>query len=79
FNMGTIAENELLQTDLNLLNSRANLENSQLDLETKEFNLKSYLRLPEEIKIELVPPYETSALIIEPEQAINQARSNRAS
>ncbi len=79
FNMGTIAENELLQTELNLLNSRANLENSQLDLETKEFNLKSYLRLPEEIKIELVPPYETSTLIIEPEQAVNQARNNRAS
>lgn len=79
FNMGTIAENELLQTELNLLNSQAALENSQLNLETREFNLKSYLRLPEDTRIELAPPYETSALIIEPGQAVNQARSNQAS
>lgn len=79
YNMGTIAENELLQTELNLLNSQAALENSKLNLETKEFNLKSFLRLPEEIMIELVPPYETSVLIIEPDQAVNQARNNRSS
>lgn len=79
FNMGTIAENELLQTELNLLNSEAALENSQLNLETKEFNFKSYLRLPQETRIELIPPYETSAILIEPTQAIQYARSHRAS
>lgn len=78
FNMGTIAENELLQTELNLLNSEAALENSYLDLETREFNLKSFLRLSEHITIELVPPYETSTVLIEPEQAINHARDSRA-
>ena len=56
FNMGTIAENELLQAELNFLNSEAALENSSLDLQNREFNLKSYLRLPDGIKIELVPP-----------------------
>lgn len=78
FNMGTIAENELLQAELNFLNSEAALENSTLDLQTREFNLKSYLRLPDGIKIELVPPYETSTLLINPEQAVMEARSNRA-
>jgi outer membrane protein len=78
YNMGTIAENELLQAELNYLNSEAALENSSLDLQTKEFNLKSYLRLPDHVKIELVPPYETSPLVIDPELAIAQARLNRA-
>jgi outer membrane protein TolC len=78
FNMGTIAENELLQAELNFLNSEAALENSALDLQTREFNLKSYLRLPDGIKIELVPPYETSTLLIDTEQAVMEARSNRA-
>jgi len=78
FNMGTIAENELLQAELNFLNSEAALENSGLDLQNKEFNLKSYLRLPDNVKIELVPPYETSTLLIDPQQAILQARNNRA-
>lgn len=78
YNMGTIAENELLQAELNFLNSEAALENSGLDLQNKEFNLKSYLRLPDNVKIELVPPYETSTLLIDPQQAIMQARNNRA-
>ncbi len=78
FNMGTIAENELLQAELNFLNSEAALENSSLDLQNREFNLKSYLRLPDGITIELVPPYETSTVLIEPEHAVMQARNNRA-
>lgn len=78
FNMGTVAENELLQAELNFLNSEASLENAAFVLQNREFVLKSYLRLPDAVHIELIPPHETHALLIDPDEAVLHARNNRA-
>ncbi len=78
FNMGTVAENELLQAELNFLNSETALENAVFMLRNNLFNLKSYLRLPDDITIELVKPDETPTLLIDPDQAVMHARKNRA-
>lgn len=78
YNIGTIAENELLQLELSLLNSNAELETSALDLETKIFDLKSFLRIKDNETIELIPPKGIINLIIDSQKAIAEARSNRA-
>lgn len=78
FNMGTIAENELLQSELNLLSSNALLENTTLELESKQFNLKSFLRLKQEIALELTSPQPARQTIINPQDAVSHARNFRS-
>ncbi|MDD5694791.1 MAG: TolC family protein, partial [Bacteroidales bacterium] len=78
YNMGTIAENELLQMELNLLNSNASVEQSRLDLEMQLFELKSFLRIKDEVSIELIPPSNVADLTIDYGNAISEARSNRS-
>jgi outer membrane protein TolC len=78
YNIGTIAENELLQSELNLLNSNSNIEEARLDLEMKLFNLKSYLRVKDTLNIELIPPANIQFLKVKVEEAIAEARNNRS-
>ena len=78
YNIGTIAENDLLQLELQLLSAQSQVESMKLDLENKIFSLKSFLRLQNDIAIELIPPTKTSSLRIDSEKAIEQAQENRA-
>mgnify|MGYP002406687493 CR=1 FL=1 len=78
FNIGTIAENELLEAELSLLTSRSNMEVAILGVEMRTFDLKSYLRLPEDVSIELVAPIAPPMVHIDPVFAINEARNNRS-
>ena len=78
FNIGTIAENDLLQLELQLLSAQSQVENMKLDLENKIFSLKSYLRLQNDISVELITPTQTTNLRIEADKAIEQALENRA-
>ena len=58
YNMGTIAQNELLQIELNLLNSRNTLKKSRLDTEMKQLALLSFLGYNE--NLEIVPVFTDS-------------------
>jgi len=78
YNIGTIAENELLQMELNWLNSNSNVENSRLDYEMKLFNLRSYLRIKDDVAIELIPPTETPDFKVQVQDALLEARENRS-
>lgn len=78
FNIGTIAENELLQIELSLLNSRAQFEEASLRVEMQTFELKSFLRLPEEVSIELLTPDAPPIGKVDPMTAIEEARNNRS-
>ena len=78
YNIGTIAENELLQLELQLLSAQSQVENMKLELENRIFSLKSYLRLKDDIAIELIPPVETLSLRINSDTAINRAYDNRS-
>lgn len=78
YNIGTIAENELLQMELNYLNSNSSVENAKLDYEMKRFNLKSYLRIKDDADIELIPPQEVEDFKIEVQEALLEARNNRS-
>ena len=76
YNLGKIAENDLLQLELNLLKSEASVETAALNYENKLFVFRSYLRLKDGFGVQLIPPAETPRFIIPGEKAIIEARNN---
>lgn len=78
FQLGKIAENELLQLELKYLQASASVEESELNFENMMFQLKSYLRLKTDAYIELVPPSNTEFIDIDASKAISEARKNTA-
>lgn len=78
FSLGRIAENELLQMELNVLNSEATLEQSRIDYEGALFRFRSYLGLSGNETPELIPPEIIPDLQIDVYAALAEARKNRA-
>ncbi len=76
YNLGKIAENELLQLELNFLKARAAVDNAELNLENNLFKLKSYLRIKNDVKIQLIPPTETHHFPVDASTAIGEAKEN---
>ncbi|MCF8233534.1 MAG: TolC family protein [Bacteroidales bacterium] len=76
YNLGKIAENDLLQLELNLLRAEAAVDNAQLEYENNLFRLKSFLRITEEVRIELIPPTETYHFDVDVTLAVVEARNN---
>ena len=76
YQLGTIAENELLQMELAYLNTGTALNKANIDLEIKKFQLNSYLGLPQDIDIELIIPKDIPKLEIELQRALEEAWGN---
>ncbi len=76
YNLGKIAENELLQLELSLLNSDLQVEQTRNDVEVNHFKLKSFLGMRGDEKIELVIPKPMPEYKIDVTKAIAEARSN---
>jgi outer membrane protein TolC len=78
YQLGKIAENELLQLELNFLRAKASVDNASLNYEDMQFRLKSYLRIKDTKAIKLVPPAETHHEVIIASRALDEARKNTA-
>ncbi len=76
FQLGKIAENDLLQLELSFLRAQANVERSALDLDNALFRFKSYLRIKDTTHIELQPPTDIKFFRIDPLAAVEQANKN---
>jgi outer membrane protein TolC len=76
FNIGTIAQNELLQMELSYLNSQSALREAKLDLEVKKFRLRSYLGFNESVDILLIVPNNIPAFEIDVKKATAEALNN---
>ncbi|MCF7569385.1 TolC family protein [Sabulilitoribacter arenilitoris] len=76
FKMGKIAENELLQMELTLLNSKNNVTTNTVELKRTSQNLARYLELDTE-DIELDIPEELPLFDVSIEKALSEAQSNR--
>lgn len=76
YNIGTIAENELMQMELSVLNARSSLNSSLVDLEIKKFQLRSFLGFNEKVNLKLIIPKETPELTVDVIQALEIAREN---
>lgn len=79
YTLGKIAENELLQLELNLLKAEASVEDAELNYNNRMFIFKSFLRIKEETTIELIPPLENNYFDVLLQTAIEQAKYNTSS
>ena len=78
FNVGKIAENDLLQSELAYLNAQTQLENANVGLHRSEQNLKVALGLAPGTSIVLLPPTDIPAGRVDPDTALAQAQLNRS-
>ena len=76
FKMGKIAENELLQMELTLLNSKNRVTTNTIEYKRTSQNLSRYLELDTE-DLELGIPKELPLFDVEIDKALNQAQANR--
>lgn len=76
YQLGKIAENELLQLELNFLRAKASVDNANLNYENMLFRLKSFLRIKDNKPIILIPPAETRHQLINAAAAIDEAKKN---
>jgi outer membrane protein len=76
YQLGKIAENELLQLELNYLRAKASVDNASLNYEDMLFRLKSFLRLKDDNVIELIPPADTWHGVVNTSIALTEARKN---
>ena len=76
YNIGTIAEDELLQMQLKYLNAGADLNQREIDLQIQEFQLRSFLGYNNNVLLSLLIPSEIPTLSIEFDQALALAYEN---
>jgi len=76
YQLGKIAENDLLQLELNFLQAKASVDKASLNYENMLFRLKSYLRIKKDEAIQLIPPAETRHDVISAAKALDEARKN---
>jgi outer membrane protein TolC len=78
FNVGKIAENDLLQSELAYLNAKTELENANVGLNRSQEDLKAALGLSPSASIMLLAPTEIPGSRVDPDTALAQARHNRS-
>jgi outer membrane protein TolC len=76
FRMGKIAENDLLQIELSVLNSRNGVTTNEINLKRTSQNLSRYLSLDTE-SVLLNIPKELSTFTVTVKKALEEAKSNR--
>lgn len=77
FKMGKIAENDLLQIELSVLNSENEVTNQEINFKQSSQNLSRYLLLDTE-NLELSVPKELETFTVTVEKAMEEARENRS-
>lgn len=76
YQLGKIAETDLLMLELSYLRAKSQVDRANLDYENQLFNLKSFLRIKNSSEIKLIPPGETWHGEIKPAEALDQAKMN---
>lgn len=73
FTVGSIAENELLESELNLMNARAALSRAQNEYGRAISQLRTALGISPDIEIEVNVPQDLPEITVDPEYAVEQA------
>ncbi len=76
YQLGKIAENDLLSLELNFLQAQAAVETAELSLDNALFKFKSYLRIKDSIPINLIPPSKIDFFIVDPDEAVELSQEN---
>ncbi len=78
YQVGNIAENDLLQSELALRNAETSLTTARLNFQRAEENFKALLGIPDDIPVEVVIPDEAPELDIDVDKALDLARENNS-
>jgi outer membrane protein TolC len=78
YEIGRIAENDLLQSELQLLNARVDLSAARIAYDEAREDLRRALDLPDDTAIDVIPPTAPPTLSIDPNAAVAQAERNRS-
>lgn len=78
FEVGRIAETDLLQIELRAKNAEANLARARLNLQSASESLRNFLGLTTPVKFLLQPPSDIPSYTIDETKALEYARSNRS-
>lgn len=76
YGIGTIGENEMLQSELNYMNASATLNDAVLRLATAKNRLRSFLGFNENVDISIIIPEETPNVVLDMEKIMELAKEN---
>lgn len=76
YNIGTIAENELLQMELSFLNAGSNLSDAEVDLQLKKQRLKSFLGLNDRYDLEIILPTDYPKFEVNYDNVLSLSKTN---
>lgn len=76
YNIGTIAENELLQMQLSFLNAGSEVSDGEVDLQFKKSKIKSYLGLNDTYDLELIIPSTTPKTEVKYDEVLTLSKTN---
>ncbi len=75
--LGTISDNDYARNELAVLNAQKSLSKAKFDLKNADFELKSYIGLSQDQKIELDIPLTITLFDIDQDKALEEAKANR--
>ncbi len=75
--LGQISENDFSRIQLSVLNAKKALNNSEMSLKNADFELKSYIGMNQDTKIELIIPLNMPLFHIDPDKALEETLENR--
>lgn len=78
YQVGNIAENDLLQSELALRNAETSLTTANLNFQRAEENFKALLGIPDETTVEVIIPEDAPVLNIDIDKALELARENNS-
>lgn len=76
YELGTIAEDELLQMQLKWLNAETARKNSEMNLRNAEIRMRSFLGFNDQVRLELIIPYEIPDLQVSLDEVYQLAMKN---
>ena len=76
YNLGTIAEDELLQMELSYLNAGTAINESETNLRDRELKLRSFLGFNQNVRLELIIPNEIPELKVDVNEVLKLAEEN---
>ncbi len=76
FQLGTIAEDELLQMQLSWLNSETSRKEAEMNLRDREIRLRSFLGYTDNVKLELILPTQIPDLQLSVQEVLDLAHAN---
>jgi outer membrane protein len=76
YQLGTIAEDELLQMQLSWLNSETARKQAEMNLRDREIRLRSFLGYNDQVRIELILPSKIPDLQVDAKEVLELARKN---